>query len=246
METPVLIPQVVFEDDRLLVVGKPSGLVVNRSQSARYQTLQDWIQERYGVHFENNGGDFSKRNGIVHRLDKETSGLLLVAKLPATFEYLQQQFKRREVQKKYWGLVHGKVEPTTGEIALPISRNPFSRKKFGVFLGGRAAKTEYRVIKIFQKEDHSSGEFFSLLALFPKTGRTHQLRVHLKYLHHPLVADPIYGGRKTFRSDIKWCPRLFLHAAGLSFIHETTCRKVSYFSPLPIELVQVLQKLKPL
>ena len=232
------IPQIVFEDDYLLIINKPFGLTVNRAETTKGQTtIQDWIKENY--RFPLAGNDLL-RNGIVHRLDKETSGLLIIAKTEEALVASQQQFKEREIKKKYLALVHGQLFPEQGMIQATITRNPFDRKKFGVFLGGREAQTEYRKIKDYQL----GPEKFSLLELFPQTGRTHQLRVHLKFINHPIVADQKYAGRKTSRKDKTWCPRLFLHATGLSFAHPINKQKIELSLELPSELQAVIMKLK--
>jgi 23S rRNA pseudouridine1911/1915/1917 synthase len=177
---------------------------------------------------------------VVHRLDKETSGLLIVAKTPEAFKNLQKQFKERRVEKKYLALVHGKVEPKEGEIKAPVGRLPWQRKKFGVIAGGREAKTRYRVMADSKWQMAN----YSLLELKPKTGRTHQLRVHLKFWGHPIVADDKYAGRKRSRKDREWCPRLFLHACFLAFTHPTTKERVEFSLSLPQDLKKALGKVK--
>jgi len=134
-------------------------------------------------------------------------------------------------------LVHGKVEPKEGMVEVPISRSPYNRKKFGVFLGGRPAKTKYKVKKYYTLNLKP----FTLLELIPETGRTHQIRVHLKYINHPVVADAKYAGRKTARADRQWCPRQFLHAFSLTFNHLQTGKK-KFSSPLPPELKKALRR----
>jgi 23S rRNA pseudouridine1911/1915/1917 synthase len=242
-------PQIIFEDDFLLVIDKPAGMVVNRAETTKNEeTIQDWIERKFSREAgSRSAGDFPLanndllRNGVVHRLDKETSGLLIIAKTPESFANLQQQFKERKVKKKYLALVHGKVEPKEGAIEASLSRSPFDRKKFGVFLGGREAKTNYRVLDYLgsvKKEE------FTLLALTPETGRTHQIRVHLKFIGHPIVGDEKYAGRKTARNDRKWCPRQFLHAAGLSFNHPATGKRIELVSELPSDLQIAMMKIR--
>lgn len=226
-------PKIVFEDKYILVLEKPAGMVVNRAETTKERTIQDWL-ENYLKIKDRGIGD---RAGIIHRLDKETSGVLAVAKTQKAFENLQSQFKQRKVNKKYLALAHGKVEPREGIIEAPISRSPFNRKKFGVFLGGRPAKTKYRVVRYL-------GPYYTLLELSPETGRTHQIRVHLKYIGHPVVGDEKYAGRKTARADRQWCPRLFLHASCLSFIHPKTRKKIDFFSKTPRDLENVLRKIE--
>ena len=230
-------PQIIFEDEHLLVINKPAGMTVNRAETTQGQvTVQDWVKDNF--HFPLSDND-SLRNGVVHRLDKETSGLLILAKTEQAFLACQDQFKQRQVKKKYVALVHGSVSPQEGTIQASITRNPFDRKKFGVFLGGREAVTKYRKIKDYQQK----GEKFSLLELFPETGRTHQLRVHLKFINYPIVSDEKYVGRKTFKKDKLWCPRLFLHAAGLSFSHPSGGKKIELSSELPSDLQLAMMNL---
>ena len=240
-------PQILYEDEFLMVLNKPAGWVVNRAQTVKGETLQDWLEEKLKVKSQKSkvNLDFLKRTGIVHRLDKDTSGILVVAKKPEAFENLQSQFKERKVSKHYLVLVHGKVQPPEGIIRAPIARNPFDRKKFGIFLGGREAETKYETISNFKFQiSNSKKEIFTLLEVEPKTGRTHQIRVHLKYLGHPVVSDEFYAGRKTHRADKAWCPRQFLHASRLVFIHPQNREKVEFFAPLPEDLKKALKYLK--
>jgi 23S rRNA pseudouridine1911/1915/1917 synthase len=231
-------PQIIFQDEHLLIINKPAGMIVNRAETTQGQvTVQDWAKDNYQFPLADND---SLRNGVVHRLDKETSGLLILAKTEQAFLSCQAQFKQRQVKKKYLALVHGCVSPPQGTIQASITRNPFNRQKFGVFLGGREAMTKYRKIKDYQQK----GEKFSLLELFPQTGRTHQLRVHLKFINHPIVADEKYVGRKTFKKDKTWCPRLFLHAAGLSFVHPVSGQKIDLSSQLPSDLRLAMMNLE--
>lgn len=225
-------PIIVFEDKTLLVVDKPAGMIINQAETTKgIVTLQDWLIKLKKIKLD--------RAGIVHRLDKETSGLLVVAKTESTMQALQKQFKDRTVQKTYWCLVHGQVKPKEGEINAPINRNPFNRKRFGVFIGGREAKTEYQVLDYYSYQQLD----LSLLAVKPKTGRTHQIRVHLKHLGYPLVADEWYAGRKTSQSDRQWCPRLFLHAKELCLIHPISGQQQQFKTELAVDLQGVLDKL---
>lgn len=229
----MIAPRVIFEDTSFLVLEKPEGWVVNRSETTKnQQTIQDWLEANF--QFSIFKFQFC-RSGVVHRLDKETSGLLLIAKTPEAFTNLQKQFKERKVVKRYLALVHGKILPEEGEINAAISRSPFNRKKFGVFLGGRPAVTKYKTLKYLGK--------FSLVELRPQTGRTHQIRVHLKHLGYPIVGDDFYAGRKTARLDRKWCSRQFLHASYLAFFHPETGEKLEFTSSLPADLEAVMKKL---
>lgn len=229
-------PKILYEDEHLLVIDKPAGWVVNAAQSVKTETVQDWIVRNFKFQISN---DQLRRSGIVHRIDKETSGVLVIAKTPEVFENLQQQFKERKVEKTYVALVHGGVLPKEGVINAPVGRLPWNRERFGVLAGGRPAETSYRVIANYVLHTTS----YTLLELSPKTGRTHQLRVHLKSIGHPIVGDEFYAGRKTAREDRKWCPRLFLHAKSISFAHPVSGEKVNVVSELPEDLQKALAQL---
>jgi len=229
-------PKIIFEDESLFVVEKPSGWITDSANTTKNQpVIQEWVADNFQFSINN----FQFRNGIVHRLDKETSGLLLVAKTRQAFEELQRQFKERLVSKTYIALVHGKTSHPAGVISEPVGRLPWRRDRFGVLAGGRDAVTEYKVIATYSLEHIA----YSLLELEPKTGRTHQIRIHLKHIGHPIVADEFYAGRKTARNDRKWCPRLFLHAGSISFIHPISKKKVSFEAELPTDLSTSLEQL---
>ena len=232
-------PKIIFEDAQLLVLDKPSGWIVNQAQTTKGQNvIQEWLGN---LNFPL-AKDNERRSGIVHRLDKETSGILLIAKTPEAFENLQAQFKERGVEKTYTTLVHGKIEPKNGKIEVTIGRLPWRRDRFGVLPGGREASTSYQVIDYFTRD----GEEYSLVEAKPKTGRTHQIRIHLKYLGHPVVADEFYAGRKTARRDRTWCPRLFLHAKTVEFFHLEKKEMVKFSSELPGDLNSALATLEKL
>jgi 23S rRNA pseudouridine1911/1915/1917 synthase len=233
-------PRIIFEDDNILILDKPAGWITNEASTTVGQpVLQTWLHNNFDYVIAK---DKRFRSGIVHRLDKETSGVLAVAKTKEAFENLQSQFKKRIVDKKYTALAHGKIDFEKGSIDVPVGRLPWNRKRFGVVPGGRNAKTSYEIKAYFKK----GNEEYTLVELFPKTGRTHQIRVHLKYLKHSIVSDELYAGRKTSRADRGWCPRLFLHASSLSIINPTTKKKVEYDSALPSDLKQALDKLAKL
>ena len=231
-----LKPQVIYEDDFLLVLDKPSGWITNSALTVgETPVVQDFIFNNFDFEIAKNR---DLRSGIVHRLDKDTSGLLLVAKTERAFRALQSQFKRRMVEKRYLALVHQKLEPEEGEIKAPVGRLPWNRERFGVLPGGREAFTKYKVLKNFKHPENA--DTFSLVELAPKTGRTHQIRIHLKYIGHPLVSDIFYAGRKTSRRDLVWCPRLFLHAFFLSFNHPQTSKRLEIKIDLPADLKKTL------
>ena len=217
---------IVYEDDDVIVIDKPAGLVVHPAAGHASGTLVNavlgHVPDLAGI-----GGEV--RPGIVHRLDKDTSGLMVVAKNDRALHLLQDQFKARTVKKVYLALVEGIVEPRDGVIDAPIGRNHNHRKKMAVTSDGRSARTRYRVKQVFQDPP------VSLIECFPETGRTHQIRVHFAWRHHPLVGDTIYGKRD---------PRLgltrhFLHAAALTLTLPNGEAR-TFSSPLPIELQTVM------
>lgn len=238
-------PQIIYQDDNILVLDKPAGWITNEADTTTDQpVVQNWLKKNFEYPISNIE---YLRSGIVHRLDKETSGILLVAKTKESFEELQRQFKSREVEKSYTALAHGRVDPPAGgegEISAPVGRLPWRRDRFGVLPGGREAVTHYESIKYYVLS--STGEQFTLVELKPKTGRTHQIRIHLKYIGHPIVADEFYTGRKTARTDRKWCPRLFLHASEISFNQPQTKKQLEFTSELPNDLSEPLATLTEL
>ncbi len=247
------IPAIIYEDEDLMVVDKPAGMIVNRADTSKnVTTLQDWVEGKFppkadrplADKVEEERSDFQKRSGIVHRLDKETSGLVIIAKDENTFTALQKQFKDAQVEKTYIALTHGKISPESGEIKLPIGRLPWNKMRFGVFPQGRQSRTLYNVLgyKKFNL-DEKKEEDLTLVKVHPKTGRTHQIRVHFQYLKNPIFADALYAGRKTAKSDRKFLSRHFLHAAKISFVHPSTGKKLEVESDLPEELTAFLAKL---
>ncbi|MBI2420634.1 MAG: RluA family pseudouridine synthase [Candidatus Levybacteria bacterium] len=232
-------PKIIFEDDDILVLDKPPGLTVNRSDTASDETtLQDFVSEKTSFS-KNDDEEFVNRGGIVHRLDKDTSGVILVAKNKEAFYGIQRQFKERAVEKSYVCLVHGEVKPKDGVINAPVGRLPWNRKRFGVLAGGREAQSNYETIKNLSLW----GEKFSFLRVFPKTGRTHQIRVHMKYIGHPIFGDILYGGRKVSRSDRDKVNRLFLHAEKISFVHPVSKKRITFESRLPVELEEIIHEI---
>lgn len=230
---------IIFENENLLVVNKPSGVVVNRSETTNGNTLQDLIENNIEVSHQEEP-EFIDRSGIVHRLDKETSGAIIIAKDSDSFATLQAQFKSRTVEKEYVALSHGKILPKEGEINASIGRLPWNRKRFGVLAGGREAVTLYKVEKFYKLNNES----LTLVNLFPKTGRTHQIRVHLKYIGYPIFSDSLYAGRKIARNDRKILNRIFLHAKKISFVDPLSKEKITCVANLPQELSSLLEKLE--
>jgi len=215
--------EVIHQDKFLLILNKPGGLVTLRTASYKGKTLQNWVEEEFGIRIEG-------RAGIVHRLDKETWGIILVAKKKSAFVDLQYQFKKREVEKTYWALVKGFLSGS-GKIVAPLGRVPWKRFRFGVIPGGRSAETWYQVIKNIIID----GDNFTLIKVKPKTGRTHQLRVHLKYLGHPIFGDNLYGGRKE-RGKL-----MFLVAKEIEFTHPQTEKRMKFSVELPSSLASIIK-----
>jgi len=224
---------IVYEDEDLLVINKPRGMVVHPSPGHRKGTLVNALLH----HCQNLSGIGGvKRPGIVHRLDKDTSGLLLVAKNDFTHRQLSAQLKTRQLKREYIALVSGRIKPALGRIEAPLSRHPRHRKKMAVVEGGRPAVTRYRVLKYFGR--------YSLLQLNLETGRTHQIRVHMSHLGHPVVGDPTYGrGGWDDLPPILSEPHA-LHARRIMFIHPRTSKTMEFTVPLPSSFKQGLRTLK--
>lgn len=231
--------KVIFEDENICVIDKPYGMVVNNAQSVKSETVQDWFAPKLDLSASNL--EFLSKGGVVHRLDKDTSGVMVLAKNEQAYEKLKLQFLERKTKKTYWALVHGRMPEEKGIISAPIDRHPKDSHKFAVSDNpSRTAITEWRVLK----EYSMSNVQYSLLELSPHTGRTHQLRVHMQHLHHPIVSDPIYGFRKSLKDDLAVCPRLFLHAKSLTFVNPTTNHEITLESKLPDDLQFLLESLK--
>ena len=239
----------IFEDSEIVVIDKPSGVVCNRAETVKVETLQDWFAEKYKIpnsklqinsnnQIINNEEYFLQRSGLVHRLDRETSGVMVMAKTVAAFVSLLKQFKEHSVAKEYLALTHGYWEAREGEISLPIGRRRDDRKKFGVREDGRESVTAYEVITEYTnwefpkdlKVDDRGYVGFSLVKFRPKTGRTHQIRVHAKQMGHPVVGDFDYAGRKRNREDRKWCGRVMLQAERIEFEHPRNGKRISFES----------------
>ncbi|HEV8428457.1 MAG TPA: RluA family pseudouridine synthase [Pyrinomonadaceae bacterium] len=238
---PENIPiEIVYEDDTLVVVNKPAGLVVHPAAGIPSGTLANAL----AYHFQQlPDGGTGVRPGLVHRLDRDTSGLLVVAKTESALENLSDQFRDRTVFKQYVALVHGRVLSDSGKIDQPLGRDPSNRTRMAVVRSGRNALTLYRVRRGFDR--------FTLLDVELKTGRTHQIRVHFAWLKHPVVGDETYGGGRDntiqnaqLRARVRSLNRQFLHAEKLAFTHPNTGEWVKFESPLPEELTELLASLE--
>ncbi len=215
---------IIYEDEDLLVIDKPAGLTTHPAPGHPSHTLVNAVLAR--LPNLPDSGDAS-RPGIVHRLDKDTSGLMLVAKNSSALANLQNQFKARSVVKAYLVLVKGHLSPESGFIDAPIGRDPGNRKRMAVIDNGRESRTEYRVVK------YVGG--CSLLEIKPETGRTHQIRVHLGAIGYPVVGDIVYGVKSAY------LPRQFVHACRLGFKLPSSDEYVEFTSELPPDLEQALK-----
>ncbi|HET9681992.1 MAG TPA: RluA family pseudouridine synthase [Candidatus Limnocylindrales bacterium] len=224
---------VVYEDDDLLIVDKPAGLVVHPAPGHPSGTLVNALLGRHGETFGGIAG--VRRPGIVHRLDRDTSGLLIVARHDAAQASVMGQLKARRVKKTYLALVQGSVAAAVGRIEAPIGRDPAHRTRMAVTAAGRPATTGYRVRERF--------DGWTLLELDLVTGRTHQIRVHLAAIGHPVAGDPVYGGG-TSRRGPDGLERLFLHAWRLELTSPSSGRLIRAEAPLPADLESVLGELR--
>lgn len=289
---------IIFENQDLAVINKPPFLVVNNATSVQTETVQNWFINRYPQLFEKEylqktkadwelliPADFNEsygsawdifeeRKGMVHRLDKDTSGVLILAKNPGSLVNLLAQFRNRLVHKTYRCLIHGQLRIKQGKIIAPIKRASRDRKKFAVAIDGREAVTAYQEIEHFPFEKFKNfleklktsmelrtafgiseldlkylrknlktyEQGFSLVEVKPETGRTHQIRVHLAHLQHPIVGDQVYVGKKRGSLDKLWCPRQFLHAANLKLTDPRTQKILNLQVPLFQDLIIILDK----
>ena len=231
---PELPLAIVYEDDDLLIIDKPAGQVVHPAPGHDSGTLVNALLGR-GAELAPGGIAGVQRPGIVHRLDRDTSGLLMVARTDAAQASLQAQLKARRVKKTYLALVHGSVAAAVGRIEAPVGRDPGRRTRMAVTPNGRASVTGYRVRERFAG--------WTLLELDLVTGRTHQIRVHLEAIGHPVAGDPLYG-TGTSRRGPAGLERLFLHSWRLELTSPSTGRLIRAEAPLPEPLEQVLAGLR--
>ncbi|MFZ2664544.1 MAG: RluA family pseudouridine synthase [Patescibacteria group bacterium] len=222
----------IYEDENILVLNKPSGLVVNRSNTNTGETLQDILERDFLPDVMNaDDEEYKSRSGLVHRLDKDTSGVIVVAKNVDSFYFLQKQFKERNVYKEYVALVRGRVDDEEIEVNASLARNPNSPLKYAVVSDGKPALTRINKIRNVNIE----GNDYTLLKIVPKTGRTHQIRVHLSAIGHSIVCDKIYCANNLLEVDSKTFRRLMLHAKILGFSNPKTLKFQRFEAPLPID-----------
>lgn len=224
---PENIPlDIVYEDDDVIVINKPQGMVVHPAPGHDEHTLVNALL--YHCPLSTINGTF--RPGIVHRIDKDTSGLLMVAKNDKAHRSLAKQLKDKTNIREYVALVHGRIVEDEGTINAPIGRSLKDRKKQAVVKDGRNAVTHFEVLKRYRD--------YTFVKCILETGRTHQIRVHMKYIGHPLVGDPLYGPKKTIKGNGQ-----FLHAGKLGFVHPTTGKLLIFEAPLPKIFQECLEKL---
>ncbi|MCB9811576.1 RluA family pseudouridine synthase [Candidatus Nomurabacteria bacterium] len=244
-------PEILFEDANVIVVNKPVGLMVHEDGVSKEETVVDWLLSRapeargVGEAGYSPKGEVLERSGVVHRLDRDTSGVLILAKNQEAFVHLKAQFKDRQVKKEYVALVYGTLPEERGVIDRPIGRSASDFRKRSAERGAkgtlREAITHYERLEEGQYE----GETFSLVRLLPKTGRTHQLRVHLKAIGRPIVGDSLYAGKKRETSNNIGLERLALHAEALTLTLPSGEAK-RFVAPLPSELAVATARIAPI
>jgi 23S rRNA pseudouridine1911/1915/1917 synthase len=237
--------KILYEDKDLIVVDKPSGLTVHPGAGQKNRTLVDFLIKKYGKNLSNLSG--IDRPGIVHRLDKDTSGLLIIAKNNKIHKLLQEKFKKREINRLYLAVIWGLLKKNSGSFTMNIGRNPKNRKKFSIFkIGGKSAITKYKVKKNFSN-------VASLIECKLLTGRTHQIRVHLSSSGNSIIGDKKYGKNKSkllknvdksLINQITTFKRQALHAYFLGFIHPTKKKRLCYNTKLPSDINRLIVVLK--
>ncbi len=210
----MLQPEIIYEDKNFLALNKPAGLLVHRAnRKSESLTLVDWLVKRY-PEIRKVGDDPEMRPGIVHRLDREVSGVMVVAKNQKYFEYLKSLFQKRLARKIYLALAFGLLKEKSGRIERSIGiKNGTIKRSILSSKMAKEAITEYRLKRVFEKPSGGANQYFSLVEVEPKTGRTHQIRVHLASIGHPIVGDKLYGHRR----EPSWAKRLMLHSLSLEY-----------------------------
>lgn len=239
-------PIVIYQDDDVIAYEKPSGLLVHPDGSSNEKTLSDFVLEMFpevqGVGEEQGlkDGTYIERHGIVHRLDRDTSGVILVARTQESFEHLKQQFKDRTIEKVYHTFVYGNIKEDEGSIDREIGRSSKDFRRWSAQRGARGKLREAHTdFKVLGRVKDASGEVCTYVEVFPKTGRTHQIRVHMKAIHHPVVCDPLYA---EGRPCVLGFERLALHAYSITWENQKgVCQKVE--SLLPHDFKVVLEKM---
>lgn len=240
---------IIHENNHYLIIDKPSGLIVHSDGRTEEPTLVDWLVGQYpdiaqvGESWEDDAGVTIPRPGIVHRLDRDTSGVMVIAKTQEMFDLLKEQFKNHQVKKEYLAYAYGWLKNDTGIIDAPIGK---SRSNFRMWSASRGARgqmreaiTAYEVLDRFEDKKKSQ---YSYILFRPQTGRTHQIRVHAKYLNHPLVADVLYAGKNLKKGNLGFTSQA-LHAHTIRF-KDLDGKEVSYIAELPEDFIQASQSQK--
>ena len=244
-----ILLDVVYEDTDLIIVNKPAGMVVHPAPGSARGTLVNALLHHCGSSLSGVGG--VRRPGIVHRIDKDTSGLLVVAKHDKAHAGLAEQFAAHTIERRYTALVHGHPNPLIGRVEGAIGRHPRDRKKMAlVTTGGKHAVTHYRTQTLYRAVGQPLA---AAIECRLETGRTHQVRVHMAHLRHALIGDPVYGGGRRLPSDtpadvrsaVQGFDRQALHAKSLGFTHPTTGQALQFSSELPNEMIDLINALEP-
>lgn len=228
LEAKDLNIEIVYEDDDVAVVYKPEGMVVHPANGNNEGTLVNGLLYEMDI---NDTINDVKRPGIVHRIDKDTSGLLMIAKNDLALKSLSAQLKEHSCNRLYVALVYGEIAENKGRIDAPIGRDPLDRKKMAVVAGGKEAVTNFRVLERFKG--------FTLIECKLETGRTHQIRVHMKYIGHPLVGDKVYGPKRVIGETGQ-----FLHAKTIGFVHPRTGEYMEFSHELPDYFLEKINELR--
>ncbi|MCK5564626.1 MAG: RluA family pseudouridine synthase [Planctomycetes bacterium] len=234
--------EVIYEDDEMMAINKQANMIVHPARGNRSGTLVNGLVY-YANHLSAGSGEF--RPGIVHRLDKNTTGVMAIAKTDHAHWKLSRQFAERTTQKTYIAIVHGVPELTADRINMPLGVHPRHREKYAIRIDGKESQTFYKVLEEFRG--------YSLVELSPRTGRTHQLRVHMLHINHPIVADDMYGGKYVYQWQIEDAEpkveeplmgRVALHAWKLNIKHPTTDEPMEFEAPLPPDMQNFLEELR--
>ncbi|MDR2372262.1 MAG: RluA family pseudouridine synthase [Puniceicoccales bacterium] len=217
---------IIFEDKDLIVINKPAGIVIHPGTNIRGKTLQEYVLRHCALSFLGQGGC----SGVVHRLDKDTTGVIIFAKSDRAFVRLTRDFARYAIKKRYTCIVQGTPKSNMGKIEIPIARQANDKTKMIARLGGKSARTIWRVLRCF--------EHFTWLDVEIHTGRTHQIRVHMSHIGHPIGGDLAYG----YTGDFAF-PRVMLHAESIAFAHPLTGENLSFSAPLPLDFSKTLENL---
>ena len=247
-------PEIIYEDSDLLVINKPDGLVVHSDGRTDEHTLTDWLVDHYPEikevgepwNFQTKAGGTITipRPGIVHRLDRETSGVLIIAKKQDSYEYLKEQFKNRKIQKEYRAILNGVFKEAfmEGIIDKKIGKSPSDFRKWSAQPGARGTMREAVTHYIVINQVGIGNEGYSYVSAKPKTGRTHQLRVHFKAIHHPILGDRLYGVKKVKNIGVK-VPRTMLHAYKIKFENQKG-EEMEFTAQIPNDFLDILEKVK--